>query len=161
MKDFDLERKTRDEEGRDDRTFRLGGETFVVKAAIRPEALTEYENLTGDASATDTLAIIDRLIQAFIEPGDLVDNPYIDEQHEDDGQPAQIGERHLAYRQVRAVDDNPIGLPDLEALVEWLIETQTQRPTGPPSSSGASRRGTRNGSTEGSSSRASRAATRA
>jgi hypothetical protein len=161
VKDFDVERKTREEEGRDARTFRLGGETFVVKAAIRPEALTEYENLTGDASASDTLGIIDRLILAFIEPGDLVDDPHIGEQTpDDDGTPAMIGERHLAYRQVRERDADPLGLPDLESLVEWLIETQTERPTGPPSSSGASRRATGNGSTDASSSRGSRAATK-
>lgn len=130
MRDFDQQRRERAEFGRDDRTFVLGGETFVVKASIRPEALAEYENLKADDGAGKALEVIDDLVVSFLEPAD---------------------DAEARYRHVRTVEDNPISLGDLEALVEWLVETQTKRPTGQPGSSSASPGHTGNTSTENSS----------
>lgn len=137
MKDFDAERRQRHEEGRDARTFSLGGETFVVKAEIRPEALAEYERMSGDTDAHEALRIIDDLVVSFLEEDDDAEG---------------------RYRGVRARTDDPIGMATLEALVEWLVETQTSRPTGRPGSSGTGPQRMKDGSTDGSSSPVSLAA---
>jgi hypothetical protein len=139
MKDFDAERRQRDEEGRDDRTFTIGGETFVVKPEVRPEALADYEQMTGSESAHEALRVIDDLVVSFLDDTD--DDP--------EGR----------YRAVRARTEDPIGMATLESLVEWLVETQTNRPTGRPGSSGTGPQRTKGGSTDGSSSPVSLAAT--
>ena len=120
MKDFDEARRARAER---DRSFKLGGETFVMKTGVRPETLTEYSNLQADAPAEEALKVIDDLIVSLIEDTD------------------DAAER---YRAVRANDNDPVTLEDLQALVEWLVEEQTnRRPTRPlsPSSSDSVRTG--------------------
>lgn len=111
MKDFDEARRARAEQ---DREFTIGGERFVMRAGVRPEALTAYEQLQPGTGSAKTLSVIDELVMAFVEP-------------EDDASGR--------WTRLRERDADPVTLQDLQQLVEWLVEGQTGRPTVPPSPS--------------------------
>jgi hypothetical protein len=132
MKNFDEKRHLRRSLTVDDRSFTLGGEIFVAKASMRPEALTDYDRIDETTSLTETLQIVDGVILKFLEK-----NP--------DNAPAR-------YRKIRENEDDPVTVEDLLDLVQWLVEVQTGRPTGRPDdfSPGPSETGTT--STENSSS---------
>lgn len=135
-----------------DRTFTIGGETFTHRAAVAPESVLEWSKLinrefrveevlrdslgnpllddqkkpvlhiVSDISEDEALAIFDRTVLAFLEPG-----------QED------------LWRAVRSPEvENPVNLADLTALIEWLFEEATGRPTSPPpvSTSGSASGGT-------------------
>lgn len=110
MKDFDTERALRVER---DRTFKLGGRTFTRKAGVKPEALTEYEDMPDDVSAQDAVAIMDRTLLAFLIPED-----------------------HASFNEMRSEEaENEVTVDDLADLVRWLIAENTGRPTSKPSPS--------------------------
>ena len=111
MKNFDEKRKARMER---DRTFQIGGETFVMRVGLRPEVLIPWEQLTEETSATEVLNILDSIVLDFLEP------------HED---------AHQRYLDLRQRTEDPVTLTDLQELVEWLIAEQTGRPTGQQSGS--------------------------
>lgn len=110
MKDFDQNRALRKAR---DRTFRIGGETFTMKASVRPEVLVEYEGMQKSDSNKDALRVLDEAICAFIEEEDGPDR----------------------YRAVRSRDDDPVDIVDIQDLVKWLVEEHTSRPTSRPSAS--------------------------
>lgn len=133
MKDFDAVRTARigsDEE----RSFKILGEVFIAKASVKPEVLTKYENLEEAEGAQTTLEIIDELVLSMIQDG------------------AEGEEAEARYRAIRAREDDPIALADLQNIVEWLVERQTGRPTGKPGNSSAGRGRTGGRSTADSSS---------
>lgn len=130
MKDFDKERKARQWPAAE-RTFLLGGETFVAKTGIHPSQFAGYDNIETAEGVKETLAIVDDLILAMIEPDD---------------------DSHGRYLQIRANMDDPITVEDLLELVKWLVEIQTGRPTGPPSASAPGQASTGTVSTAASSS---------
>lgn len=111
MKNFDEARAARKNS---DRAFQIGGETFVMRSGVRPESLIAYETMTGDMAAGDALTVIDDLVLTLIEPHD------------------NATER---YRNIRANEDEPVTLADLQELVKWMVESQAARPTLPPSPS--------------------------
>jgi hypothetical protein len=118
-KNFDEARAARAAE---DRSFTIGGESFVRKVGVRPEVLADYENVDAAGSATDTLVEIDKIVLEMVE---------------------DVDDGHSRYRALRARTDDPITLLDMTDLVQWLIEEQTgRRPTPPPSPSSRSRGGT-------------------
>lgn len=125
MQDFDVERSERTAV---DRTFKIGGEVFVMKAAVRPETMIGYEAINEDTQPEDVLRIIDDLIVSFIEGG------------EDAAQ---------RYRDVRAREDDAVSMRDLNALTDWMIGRQTGRPPTPPSSSMGGAETTQDSSTAG------------
>lgn len=127
MKDFDAKRKARMDR---DRSFKIGGEEFTMRAGLRPEVLIPWEQLTEETSAAEVLQILDSIVLDFLEP---------------------YGDSHDRYRALRERVEEPITLQDLQELVEWLIAEQTGRPTGQPSSSTPSAVPPGTGSTEGSS----------
>lgn len=114
MKDFDARRKERAER---DRGFTLGGETFVMKSGVRPEVLAAYESIDASATPEDKLAQMDGMVLDFLEE--------------------EKGEAEKRWRKIRAIEDNPVTLQDIQDVIEWLIEAQTGRPTGQPSGSTA------------------------
>lgn len=139
---FDSARKERAEAEaatRDERVFTIGGQDFYWKPGVRPEALSDLAKIkpgkrdkdgelikdkNGDpvdagTPMNETIEIIDRIIVAMIDPAD---------------------DAHARWREVRAVEDDPITLDDMQTLVQWLIEQQTGRtPTVPRSPSGGGR----------------------
>lgn len=133
MRNFDEERRGRQKSG-PDRTFNLGGETFMVKAAVKPEALGGFDRLQalGDnPDIADAMALIDEIILKL-----LVD-------------PREAEPR---YRAVRDNEDDPIDSETLKNLMEWAVEIATGTPIQRPSVSTPSQAQTGNGSTADSSS---------
>lgn len=127
MKDFDTKRKERSDR---DRSFKIGGETFVRRTGLRPEILLPWEKIGDDTPASEVLETIDLLVTDFIESGD---------------------DAVARYKALREREDDPVTLEDLQELVEWLVAEQTGRPTGPPSGSTPSGAPQGNGSTGASS----------
>jgi hypothetical protein len=129
MHDFDEARLARYEE---DRKFKLGGEIFTHRPAVRPELMAAYEDLGTTATAHEALQVLDDLIVAWIDPTDDPD----------------AVER---YHALRAREEDPIGGSDLSQLVSWLYRQSTRRPTSAPTSSEDGRVTTGTNSTDGSS----------
>jgi len=117
VKNFDTQRSERNRSV-EERTFQLGGETFVCRAGIKPEVLVPYEDLDGSQTASETLAVIDQMIVDCLET------------HDD--APAR-------YRALRDRQDDPITLDDLTEVAKWMIETAVGRPTQQPVESSPSR----------------------
>jgi hypothetical protein len=113
VKDFDTDRKARSIPV-EDRTFILGGETFIGRESVRPEALTKWDGITDEMAVGEVLQATDDTILALIEDTD-------------DG--------HARYLALRQREDDPISVPDLVEVGTWLVEVQTGRPTEPPTAS--------------------------
>lgn len=114
MRNFD---EAREERLKRDRSFQIGGETFSYRAAVAPESILRWSQMTGgeiDPLPEETaIEIFDETVLAFLEPG------------QDD-----------KWKKVR--DPNakiPLNVGDLKDLVLWLFEEQSGRPTSPPSDS--------------------------
>lgn len=150
MKDFDVEREAELRADVRDRTFKIGGETFAYKAAVRPDILSEWDQVRPPALAADgktllrnedgsvvdagtpsseVLAIEDRLIGMFLAPVDEFDDP------------------HARWAALRAREDDPIRGKDMLELIKWLVGEQVGRPTEAPSPSGDGRAANGTGST--------------
>lgn len=104
-----------------ERTFIVRGETFTWRD-VRPEVLTAFkpsENGDKDKDPEDNSGIwkeLDEQIQLFLVPEDV--------------------ER---WANLRARDDNPVTIVQLNAILEWLVGEQTDRPTQTPSPSSSGR----------------------
>lgn len=132
MKNFDEQRALR---LKADRGFQIGGEQFVRRASVRPEAVEPWERVGSDPDLTskDVLGAMDETIINLIEPGTK-------------------GEAHRRWVKLRGREADAINLGDLIDLVTWLIEEQAQRPTLPSSNSSPEPGTTGTPSTDGSSS---------
>lgn len=118
-KDFDQLHKR-------DLDFVIGGEKFTMKF-VTPEVIASFDYMEVEAEEADdddprplSLRVLDKRILLFIEPGENEEN-------------------HKRWRELRARQENPVSMLQLNALADWLIETQTGRPTIKPSPSGAGR----------------------
>ena len=97
-----------------DREFTVGGETFHWRD-VRPEVLTSFEpSRNGDGPDDDNAAwrLMDDQILLFIGK-----------------------DEHDKWVSLRARDDNPVTIAQLNAILLWLMEEQTGRPTVQPSPS--------------------------
>lgn len=111
MKNFDEQRALRVQE---DRGFQIGGEQFIRRASVRPEATEPWENVNLETSHRDTLASLDETVTNLIEPGEK-------------------NEAHKRWMKLRTREEDAITLGDLLELMQWLVAEQTGRPTEPPS----------------------------
>lgn len=136
MKDFDTARQER---AQADRGFLIGGEQFIRRASVRPEATKPWEDVDLTTSHDATLAAIDETVTNMIEPG-------------------AKGEAHKRWAKLREREDDAISLGDLLDLVQWLVQEQAARPTVPPSNSSDEPEDSGTSSTGGSSSPATPAA---
>jgi len=116
------------------RTFVMGGETFVLKKAVRPELFDEMEDIPDDADIAATYAVIDGQFLSMIE----------------DGEEGEDAEKR--YRALRAQEE-VLGVRDLREVLDWMVEEHTGRPPTSQSDSQRSRARTAGRSTAGSSSR--------
>jgi hypothetical protein len=131
MKNFDETRSTR-RFGEDDRTFVFHGETFVLRDAVRPEALDPFDKLDESDDVGSTMALLDQLMLNVIDDRDGA---------------------HDRYRAARADEADPVTAEDIRELMEWAIEVVTGRtPTGSASASTGGPPRTTTTSTDGSSS---------
>lgn len=101
----------------DDRTFEVRGEKFEY-IDVRPEVLSaftpEEEEEGKEPDATAIWRSIDDQIVLFLD--------------EENG-------KH--WRELRARDDKPVTVAQLNAILTWLVEEQTDRPTKTASDSGS------------------------
>ncbi len=103
-----------------DREFTVGGETFHWKD-VRPEVLTSFDtDENPGADDGEVWKVIDARVLQFLPEED-----------------------HERWRTLRARDENPVTIAQLNAIVTWFIEAQTGRPTEAPSPSGSGRTPTR------------------
>ena len=98
-----------------EREFRVQDQTFKWRD-VRPEVLTEFE---ADANGDDPNAVwslMDRQILLFLTPEDQ--------------------ER---WKELRAREEAPVTIGQMNAVLTWLMEEQTGRPTEQPSPSAPGR----------------------
>lgn len=100
----------------EDLSFTLGGREFRM-VYVRPEVLAAWEDDPQDNTAAESLKRLDDRIKIFL-PDD---------------------EQRAAYDEIRARDENPVTMSQLNALATWMIEVQSDRPTPPPSPSASGR----------------------
>lgn len=104
-----------------ERTFVVRGETFTWRD-VRPEILTAFqpsENGDDKKDPEDNSGIwkqLDEQIQLFLVPEDV--------------------ER---WTNLRAREENPVTIVQLNAILEWLVGEQTERPSQTPSPSDSGR----------------------
>lgn len=104
-----------------ERTFSVRGETFTWRD-VRPEILTAFtpsENEDEKKDPDDNSGVwkqLDEQIALFLVPEDV--------------------ER---WHNLRAREENPVTIVQLNAILEWLVAEQTERPTQTPSPSGSGR----------------------
>src|SRR5262245_8046643 len=98
-----------------DREFTVGGESFHWRD-VRPEVLTNFEPSKNGSGGSDAWRLMDDQILLFIEP-----------------------DEHERWKELRARDDRPVTIAQLNAILLWLMEEQTGRPTVQPSPSDAGR----------------------
>ena len=113
MRDFDIQRKIRAEA---DRTFMIGGEKFVRRASVRPEATQPWDDVQAETPQAETLAAMDETLLNLIEPGSR-------------------GEAHKRWKALRQREEDAITLGDMIELFQWLVGEMTGRPILPPLSS--------------------------
>lgn len=175
IKDFDAVRAAdRPERPIEARMFRLGGEVFVMRDSVRPDALTpldiamrdpKFDNNTCGVCEQPRIAHragaggklitgnCDGFAPKMIDPGPTLqdriqafDTVFVSLTEPDDN-------AHARYRALREREYDPILLPDLIKVIEWMTEEQTgRRPTGSPSVSSDGRKPTGTTLTEDSSS---------
>lgn len=117
MKDFDVARAKR-KRSEEERTFKIAGETFVLKNGVRPEALAGFDEINENSPIADSMGAWDTLFLEMVEDSD---------------------DAHERYRQIRSDSVDPLTIEDLEDMVGWMMEQVTGRPTGSPSGSTAGR----------------------
>ena len=163
MKDFDADRRKREEK---DRSFKIGGETFTYRVAVPPEDLVDWSAMVGGeftlkddagkpvvgpltpARDADGELKYDRAGTLVLLPGEPVSTLTEKEALEIYEQTIQAflepGQEEK-WARVRAHDAaHPLNLADMSALVRWLFEEHSGRPTGPSSGSTASTPGDAN-----------------
>lgn len=158
MQDFDVKRNERLET---DRVFRIGGETFVYRAAVAPEAIMRWSQFATDGDKEQALLASARMrlhaaqsmepamaqneiARLQIKLADAQDAAATTGASEDewvqlidDTVIAVIEPEYAdAWHKVRSPDAvHPLNLTDLQELIEWLIAAVVGRPTEPPSDS--------------------------
>lgn len=99
-----------------DRTFQVGGETFSWRD-VRPEVLTSFTaDTNGSTDDNAVWRLLDDQIMLFLDPTET--------------------DRWTA---LRARDENPVTIVQLNSILTWLLEEQTGRPTETPSPSAPGR----------------------
>lgn len=115
MKNFDVARQARSIRPAKDRTFILGGETFIRRAAVPAEVMVDLDEISGGTSAGRVLEIVSGVIGEMCEDGAV--------------------EKWAALR-ARKGHEDPLTLADVIEVVQWLIAEETEIPTSEPAPSG-------------------------
>jgi hypothetical protein len=116
MKNFDTARSERAIRPAADRTFVLGGETFVIRPRVPANVMTQLDVIGGgDVSPGQVLNIVSSVVTDMVEP------------------PGGDTWQQLV---ARGADEDPLTLQDVVEVVQWLIENETSIPTSEPSPSG-------------------------
>ena len=173
MKNFDEARTARPSLPVEDRTFQLGGETFVMRDVLHPEVFVPLETLKeaqqsktecrcghqriqhdqGAGKCGDPSCTCDEFFGKVLERGASIGDTMkafdrvILDAVEGDG---EVKDRWAKVRSIDAVP--PVTIDDVGDVVNWMMEAQTRRPTVPPAGSSDGRSSTGTSSTGTSSS---------
>ena len=94
-----------------DRQFKVQDQTFVWRD-VRPEVLTAFDMDANGDDPNSVWKLMDAQILLFLEE-----------------------EGHERWAKLRAREESPVTIGQLNALLTWLMEEQTGRPTEAPSPS--------------------------
>jgi hypothetical protein len=130
-----------------DRTFVIGGRTFVHRPGIAPEVVLVFEGV-DEAEPGAAVAILDEVIVECLEP----EQPGVNGEG-----PVPAATAWTRVRKPEVPPENPITLGDMTDLIRWLMEKTTSRPTGQPSGSSPTDGSTAASSTDASASPAAAA----
>lgn len=114
MKNFDESRyQERSTRPASERTFVIGGQSFLLRSAVRPEVLARLDEVDMEAPG-QVIAAVDSIIVDCLTEAD-----------------------REKWRQVRTTDDEAtlISLQDLTELLQWVMGALSGRPTERPSDS--------------------------
>lgn len=103
-----------------ERTFIVRGETFTWQD-VRPEILTAFQSETEvdpekPETNVDIWKQLDEQIMLFL-----------------------VAEDHERWQKLRAREENPVTIIQLNEILTWLVGEQTERPSQTPSPSGPGR----------------------
>jgi len=98
-----------------EREFRVQDEVFKWRD-VRPEVLSSFEVDTNGDDPNAVWELMDRQILLFLDE-----------------------EGHERWKALRAREDSPVTIGQINAVLTWLMEEQTGRPTEPPSPSAPGR----------------------
>lgn len=102
-----------------DHTFTVRGVTFTWRE-VKPEVLTmmgrTLENVNDEEDPNAGWTAIDEQILIFLDPSD-----------------------HDKWKELRARDEQPVTIKQINAILDYLIAEQTDRPTQTPSPSAPGR----------------------
>lgn len=133
-KDFDKERSA-NLTPESERQCVIGGETFTIRAKVRPEVLAPYLGMIGglasDMSEDEAITLLDTLMGNLVVPGEA--------------------EKWARVRE-NSDPEQALSVDDMQAVIQWAIQVATGRPTEPssPSVDGSAMTGTGTPSTVGS-----------
>lgn len=102
-----------DQDLSEDLEFKVGGETFKMKY-VRPEVLAAWEDEVAADKSGEALQQMDSRIKLFLDDSDDA-----------------IGR----WDKLRAREENPVSMGQINDLLLWMVEVQSGRPTIPPSPS--------------------------
>lgn len=100
-----------------DLEFEIAGEKFLARI-VRPEVIAAWEDEGIPEKSEDALKRTDERIEMFLDQS----NGQLDR-----------------WRALRARDENPVSMGQLNRLLMWLVEIQTSFPTEQPSPSASGR----------------------
>lgn len=106
-----------DQELSEDLEFVIAGETFKMKY-VRPEVLAAWEDEAAAEKSEGALKQMDDRIKLFLDDS----NGAIER-----------------WDKLRAREENPISMGQINDLLLWMVEVQSGRPTIPPSPSATGR----------------------
>ena len=98
-----------------EREFKVQDQTFSWRD-VRPEVLSSFETDTNGNDPNAVWDLMDKQILLFIEP-----------------------DQHDRWKELRAREEQPVTIGQINAILMWLMEEQTGRPTEPPSPSAPGR----------------------
>jgi hypothetical protein len=98
-----------------EKTFVVRGETFTF-TDVRPEVLTSLGQIDENGDPNAVWKAQDDQIMKFLVPED-----------------------HERWKNLRERNENPITMAQFNAILEYLVESQTDRPTQTPSPSASGR----------------------
>lgn len=98
-----------------DREFRVHDQTFTWKD-VRPEVLTAFEVDTNGDDTNAVWAMMDQQILLFLPKAE-----------------------QEKWKTLRADEERPVTIAQMNAILTWLMEEQTGRPTEAPSPSDSGR----------------------
>jgi hypothetical protein len=106
-----------DDERQQDREFIIRGERFTM-IMVRPEVIGAWEDEPTPEKSQDSIAFTSEKVKQFISNSDG---------------------SHERWEALRAREEDPVSLGELNELLIWMVQVQSARPTQSPSPSAPGR----------------------